>query len=64
MMKDAGVYHVLAISGLHIAVFCHLILALTRVLPLRRRLRNSLALLCLWCRCCSPEATMQCSGRQ
>lgn len=49
MMKDAGVYHVLSISGLHIAVFCHLILSLTSVLPLRRQLRNSLALLCLWC---------------
>lgn len=47
-MKEAGIYHVLAISGLHIAVFCHLVLGFTNLLPLCRRMRNGLALLCLW----------------
>lgn len=48
-MKDAGVYHVLAISGLHISIFCHIVLGAVRVLPLRRRTRSALALLFLWC---------------
>ena len=46
--RDAGVYHVLAISGMHIAIFCDIISALLFLLPLRPRIRSALLLVALW----------------
>lgn len=47
-MKEAGIYHVLAFPGCTLQCSGHLALGFTNLLPLRRRMRNGLALLCLW----------------